>query len=252
MTLRLGDAISDGIDRTLTPTGGVAFASLLALQYLSLASLNTFIAARFPPEVTETLGVTLPVPGTVAGALSAITVLCTVVYLVVVARAFARPRSELSSFPPSLYTRRMGRATLSMFVGSVLVALAVVIGSAVLLVPGLFLAACFVFFIFGVGVEDRGVLGALERSWGLARGHRLKLVGFVFAMGLLGTLVSIPSAALQAGGEPLIGDLITIVANSVGFVFVYGIVAAMYVQLEDGRGPSHGSRPSGDGSPTGL
>lgn len=252
MSLQLTDAISDGIGRTLTPTGGVAFVSLLALQFLSLASINTFMAAQLPPEVTETLGVTLPVSGTVAGVLSVGTVLFTAVYFVIVARAFARPRSELSSLPSSLYTRRMARATLSMLVGGLLVGIAVVIGSAFLFLPGIFLAACFMFVIFAVGVEDRGVFGALKRSWGLARGHRLKLGVFVVSLGVLGTLVSVPSAILQAGGDPLLGNLVTIVANSVVFVFVYGIMAAMYVQLGDGSTRSRGSRSTREGSTTSI
>lgn len=252
MALQLTKAVSDGIERTLTLTGAVAFVLLFALQFLSLASINTAIAARFPPEATETLGVMLPVSGTVAGVLSVGTLLFTVVYLVIVARAFVRPQSELSSFPPLLYTRRMARATLSMLVGSIFVALAVMIGSVFFILPGIFLAACFMFFIFAVGVEDRGVLGGLKRSWGFSRGHRLKLGVFVFSLGVFGMLVSIPSAILQAGGEPLLGDLITVVANSIGFVFVYGIMAAMYVQLQNGSKPPHNSQPTRDVSTTSL
>ncbi len=252
MTLQLTTAISDGIKRTLTLTGGVAFALLAALQFLSLASVNTVLAAWLPPQVTETLGVMLPISGAVAGALFAATALLTAVYFVIVARAFVRPQSELSTFPPSLYTRRMARATLSMFVGGIFVAFAVTIGSVFLILPGIFLAACFIFFIFAVGVENRGVLGALKRSWGLARGHRLKLGVFVVSLGVLGMLVSIPSTIFQAAGEPLIGDLITVVANSIVFVFVYGIMAAIYVQLQNEHAPSRGSQPTGNASTTTL
>jgi hypothetical protein len=242
MSLQVTDAISDGIGRTFTLTGGIAFALLLAIQFLSVASVNTVIAARFPSEVTDTLGVTLPVSGTVGSALLVATMLFTPIYFVVVARAFARPRAELSSFPAPLYTRRMGRATLSMLVGGIFVSIAVVIGSVFFFLPGIFLAACFLFFIFAVGVEDRGVLGGLKRSWGLARGNRLRLGVFVFLLGVMGAIVGIPSTVFQAAGEPLIGNLITVFANSVIFVFVYGIMAAMYLQLEDGDEPRGGAR----------
>jgi hypothetical protein len=244
MTLQLADAVADGIGRALTTTGGIVFGLLLATQLLLLASMNTVLAAQLPPETTDVLGLTLPVSGTVAGVLLVGTFLATTAYFVVVARALTRPRAELSSFPRSLYTRRMGRATLSMLVGSVLIFFAVMIGFAFLILPGIFLAACFLFFIFAVGAEDRGVIAALKRSWALARGNRLRLGAFVLVIGIAGGILGVPAAVFQAAGEPLIGDLVTGFVNSLMFTLVYGIMASMYVQLRDGREHGGGAQPS--------
>lgn len=246
MALQLANAVTDGIRRTVTKTGGILFALLFATQLLLLAGVNTAVAAQFPPEVADALGLTLPVSGTVASVLLLGAFLFTAVYFVMVARAFSRPRAELSSFPSSVYSQRVGRATLSMLVGGVVVFIAVMIGLVLFIFPGIFLAASFMFFIFAVGVEDRGVIGGLKRSWGLARGNRLRLGLFVFLVGILGGILGIPSAIFQAAGAPVIGDLVTALVNSLMFTVIYGIMAAMYVQLRegDGTGGVSGSQPS--------
>jgi len=55
MALQLTDAVTDGIGRTVTKTGGILFGLLLATQLLLLASVNTAVAAQFPPEVADDL-----------------------------------------------------------------------------------------------------------------------------------------------------------------------------------------------------
>lgn len=109
MALQLIDAVIDGSRRTASKTGGILFGVLFATQLLLLASVNTAVAAEFPPEVTDALGLMLPVSGTVASMVLLGTFLFTAVYFVMVARAFTRPRSELSSFPSSIHTVRQSR-----------------------------------------------------------------------------------------------------------------------------------------------
>jgi hypothetical protein len=244
MALQLIDAITDGTRRVLTRTGGVLLVLLLAQQLLLVTSINTLLAAEAPPAVTDVIGLTIPVSGTVAGAVLLGTFVFSGVYFVVLSRAFARPLPQLSSFPTELYTRRVGRATLSTLVGGIVVFVAVMIGFAFLLVPGLFLAACFLFFIFAVGVEDRGVLGALKRSWSLSKGNRLRLVAIVLISGIVGAFVGVVPTLFQLAGASALGDIASAVINSVLFTFVYGITAAAYLQVADGEGSLGGPRSS--------
>lgn len=244
MALQLIDAVTDGTSRTATKTGGILFGLLLATQLVLVASVNTAVAAEFPPEAADALGLTLPVSGTIASGLLFASFLFTATYFVMVAWAFTRPQSELSSFPGSIYTRRFGRATLSMLVGGTAVFFAVMIGLVLFIFPGIFIAASFIFFIFAVGVEDRGVIGGLKRSWGLARGNRLRLGLFVVLIGVLGGILSVPSAIFQAAGAPVIGDLVTAFLNSLVFTVIYGMMAAMYLQLREGDTGTLGSQPS--------
>lgn len=237
MALRLTSAFTDGVRRVLTRTGGILFALLFAYQLVLLASLNTLIDSALPSDAGVGLGFTLPVSGTVAGGLLIGSLVFATAYFVVLTRAFARPVAELSTFPAELYTRRMGLATLWMFVGGVVVFVAVTIGLAFLLLPGLFLSACFLFFIFAVGVEDRGPVGSLGRSWDLSRGNRLRLVLLVFLMGVGSAAVSVVPTLLDLAGASVLGDFASVVLNSVLFIFVYGITAAAYLQVaDDGAG----------------
>lgn len=236
MALQLSRAIGDGIRRVPTLTGGVLFGLLLVTQVLTVASANTLVEGALPAEAAPQIGLTLPLSGAAAAVLLGATYAFTGVYFVLVARGFARPLSELSTFPAELYTRDVGRATLRTIVGGIVVGVAVAVGTLMLFLPGLFLAVSFLFFIFAVGVEDRGVVDALRRSWDLARGNRLRLGLVVALLAGAGMIVGIVPPLFAAAGAPALGDLTSALLNSVLFVFVYGIMAAAYLQLRDGDG----------------
>ncbi len=237
MTLQLGRAISDGIDRILTPTGGILLVVFLSFQLLTQASINTAIISLFPDgpagEMEAALGLTLPVSGTTAGGLFVGTVVLSSAFFVVLSRALTRPTAALSSFPSDLYTRRMGRSTLSMFVGGLVVGIAIMIGSVLLVFPGIFLAVSFLFFTFAVGVEDRGILGALKRSWGLSRGNRLRLAALVIVAGVIGSVGGLVGTVFDLASSATAGELIVNTLNSVVFVLLYGVIASAYLQLRD-------------------
>lgn len=241
MALHLTDAITTGSRRIVTRTGGILLVLLLVLQALFVTSLNTLIAANAPPTTADMIGLMLPLSGPAAGAISVATALLNALYFVVLSRALARPLSELSSFPSELYTRRIGRASLTMLITGVITFLAIMVGFVLLVLPGLFLAACFIFVIFAVGVEDRGVIGALKRSWTLSKGNRLRLMVIVFLTGAIGAVVGVVPGLFQLAGAAAVGDVVTIGLNSVLFMFVYGIIAEAYRQLTSGDGDRGGA-----------
>lgn len=237
MALQLGQMISDGIKRVVTPTGGILLVAFIALQLLTQASINTAIISFFPPgpagEIEAALGLTLPVSGTVAGGLFVAALVLTSAYFVVLSRALTRPMAALSSFPSDLYTRRIGRATLSMIVGGLVIGVTVVLGSVFFILPGIFFAVCFLFFVFAVGVEDRGLISALKRSWGLSRGNRLKLALLVVFAGVTGFIGGLIGTIFDLAGSAIVGELIVNTFNSVLFVLLYGLMAAAYLQVQD-------------------
>jgi len=242
MALQLGRAVSDGVKRILTPTGAVLLVVLFALQLLVQSSINTAIVDAFPPgpagELEAAFGLTLPVSGTVASALALLAYLLITGFLVALSRALVRPRSELSSFPASLYTRRIGRATLAMLVAGILVGVAVTVGLVLFVLPGIFLAASLMFYIFAIGVEDRGVVSGLQRSWALAGGNRLKLVALVILSAVVGGVVGGVAAVFELSGAPVVAELISNAISSLLFTFLYGIMAAAYLQVRDDAGGS--------------
>ena len=236
MPLQLGQAVSNGIRRILTPTGGILLVGFLALQLLTQASINTAVTSVFPDgpagEIEAALGMTLPVSGTVAGGLFVGAVVLSSAYFAVLSRALTRPTKELSSFPSDLYTRRMGRATLSLFVGGLIVGPAILIGFVLLFIPGIFLAVSFLFFTFAVGVEDRGIVDGLKRSWELSRGDRLKLSVLVILAGVIGFISGIVGTLFDITNAAIVGELIVNALNSILFVLLYGIIAAAYLQVQ--------------------
>ncbi|WP_049984817.1 hypothetical protein [Halobellus rufus] len=236
MGLHLTRAFGDGIKRVLTRTGAILFGTLLLIQFLVQASVNTAVLGFVPPEASGqigSLGLTLPVSGSVGAALLLVALVATSIYFVALARALTRPTGELSTLPETLYRRRLGRATISMLLGGLVVGISVSIGLAFVLLPGIFLSACFLCFIFAVGVEDRGPISALRRSWDLSRGNRLKLSVIVVLSGVIGAVIGVVGTVFDLVGAAVLGEVLTIVIGSVLFIFLYGVMAASYLQLRD-------------------
>jgi hypothetical protein len=192
------------------------------------------VLGYLPPEAAAQFrrqsGLSLPISGDAGLALFAVLLVVSTVYFVVLSRTFARPRSELSSFA-TVSTERLGRATVIAMVGGFFVSMAVLVGFAFLFLPGLFLAASFSFFIFAVAVEDRGLVDSLKRSWGLARGSRLKLGVLFLAAAVFGGLIGIISPVLDFAGVPIAAEVVTVLFTAVFFLPFYAILASAYLQL---------------------
>ena len=250
MGFHLGRALTGGIKRVLTRTGGILLVGLFVLQLLSQASINTAIAGAAPEDAGFAVGLTLPVSATVAGVLIPLLLLVSAVYFVVLSRAFSRPLRELSSFPSSLYTRRIGRAARSQGGGGARARVALTLGLVLLLLPGLFLAACFLFFAFAVSVEDRGFIDGLKRSWDLSRGNRLKLGIIVVVSGAIGAAIGMVGTVFEVAGLPVVADLAAVTITSLLYVPLWGIIASAYLQLVDAE--SGGTDRTGTGDPLGT
>ncbi|ELZ38548.1 hypothetical protein C473_00102 [Halorubrum distributum JCM 10247] len=138
----------------------------------------------------------------------------------------------MSRFPATL-RRRLGRTTVFALVGGLIVTVSIMLGTVLLILPGLFLAASFLFFIFGVAVEDRGIISSLKRSWGLARGSRIKLGILVVVTALFGGIIGAITPLLTLAGLPVVADVVTVVLTTVFFVPYYAIIASAYLQLRN-------------------
>jgi len=245
MALQLSHAVSDGIRRVFTRTGGVLFLGLLAIQLGTQTLVNTALLGYLPSEAatefSNNVGLTLPVSGEIALAALGVFMLLSSAYFVILSRTFAQPLSKAGSFPASL-TKRLGRASIIALVGGVVVSVLVMIGSLLLLIPGLFFGVSFLFFTFAVAVEDRGVIGSLKRSWGLARGSRLRLGVLLFVSVLFGGGIGGLAPLLTLAGLSVAADLIIISVVSVFLLPYYAIIAAAYLQLRDGQ--ARPDRPS--------
>lgn len=106
------------------------------------------------------------------------------------------------------------------FIASVLVGIAVAIGFALLIIPGIYLAITFGFFGYNIVDKEHGIVQSIEQSAAITRGRKGELfaygVGLIFfnLLGLLalgvGVLVTIPVSLLatayvyrKLNGEPV-------------------------------------------------
>jgi len=237
MSFQLSTAFTDGIKRTTTKTGGIVFGLYLLFQTVNIVLTNTTTAATLPAEAAGEVGLIAPIPAAVAGVLLFVSYLLLLVLFVVIARAFARPLGELSTFPSELYTRRIGWATVSMIIASIFVFVAVAVGFVLLIIPGVFLSLCFLLYWYTIAVEDCGPIEGLRRSWDLSRGNRLRLL-FVFGVLIaLGVVSSIVSTIAGLAGIPAVGDGAVILVGSLIGVLYQGILASTYLQIVEATAP---------------
>jgi hypothetical protein len=136
----------------------------------------------------------------VAAALGGAALLLGVGVFLVTARLLTRGLSKLSSLPDDLFTRRIGRAFLSALVVSVILAVALPLGFALLFVPGLFPTVSLQFALFAVAVEDTSPIDALRRSWEPVSGNRWRLLALVVLFGILGGIGGVVGSLFAVGG----------------------------------------------------
>jgi hypothetical protein len=240
MALRLGQAVGRGARRALSISGIVALVLTIGYQIVFVGSLNTLVVDQLPPSVQPgdvTIGFTLPLSTDVAAALGVLALLLGVGVFLVTARLLSRDLSALATLPGGLFTRRIAPAFLSALVVSVVLAVAIPLGFALLFVPGLFLTVSLQFALFAVAVEDSGPIDALRRSWALASGNRWRLLALVVLFGVLGGIGGLVGS-LFSFVSPSVGQLASLTVNSVLVVLMYGILADAFVQLRGEPTPS--------------
>lgn len=247
MSLQLGDTIADGARRAFTKTGGVLMALLFAFMIVFMGAMNTVIVELVPAEFQDSqqFGLVFPVSPAVAGGIAAVGMLFGVVFYLVTTRALTREHAELSSLPAELFTRRIGRATLSAIGATILIQLAVTVGFFLLFVPGIFLTVSFMFAVFAIGVEDRRAIDSMRRSWQLASGNRWRLLALLVIVGVFVALLTTIGSVFGVL-DPLVGDVVSLAIISVLSIVSYGVVAEAYVRLRDDDGGEKGGTESPD------
>jgi uncharacterized membrane protein len=215
----------------------------ISYQLLFVGSVNTIVVDRLPSGVQSSsagVGFTLPLSTEVAAALAVLALLLGTGVFLVTARLLTRNLSALSSLPGELFTRRLGRGFLSVLAISVILGVAIPVGFVLLFVPGLFLVVTFQFAVFVVAVEDTGPIEAFRRSWELASGNRWRLLALVVLFGVIGAIGGVVGTLL-AFVSPSVGQLVSLVINSVVVILTYGIIAESFVQLRSGSASSTSS-----------
>ena len=242
MVFSIIDAMTDGFDRT-RERNGLIFVAVFA----ALAVVNALVAPTNLGPAAETapaIGLVDVATGLVSFAIT----IATLVLAIVALRTFASDEREI--IPREFQRRNIGLATLNLFVGAIVFALAVAVGSIFLIVPGLFILVSLYYWSVFVAVEDQNFVEAFRSSWALTRGSRLRLFGLGVAVVFLGFIVNVAVGvpAVLAGG--VIGTTLVQIGGAVVTVYALATTARAYDQLHTLEEPPEAEpRPGAAGTP---
>ncbi|MFC7098185.1 hypothetical protein [Halobaculum marinum] len=232
-TLRIGTALTDGIDR-LNTRGGLTLALVIAaLQVVMQVALNSLfddlLAPSLPPEAASAYPLALPLPASVSGVVALLALAVTFVVTIVAMRAVY---ADIDEVPTAEHTRRLGRTALVLIVVSVITTVAITVGFVFLVFPGIFLMVCLIFAQLAVVIEDRGVVASLKRSWSLTAGNRIRL----FVLGVVVVIVgSVVGGAFGLLGivSPVVGNILSAAVTGFVSLFSIAVLVSAYRQLAD-------------------
>lgn len=237
MSQKLGiiDAFTFGIDR-LTTKGGlylvVAYILVQLVTQVSVQSVSASILSGSIPQeqIARNYPLALDLPVAVSGTVTLLMMLAGMTLSIVAMRALY---SNIESFPTAEHTRRLPMTILVLFVASTITAVAILIGFVFLILPGIFLAVCLSLVQVAVAVEDAGVIEALQRSWTITKGHRIRL----FVLGLIVTVLTMIAGGvfgMLSAVSPIAGTLASAVILSVISLYGLAILVGAYSQLVSG------------------
>lgn len=260
MSLQLGSALKRGATQLLSRAGLVILAVYAAVMLLYQLSVNTVIQSVLlgivPPDVSAAAMpglVTLPISSTVAGVLVAAALLAAAVVSVVAVRTFVADERE--RIPQRFLTDRMVFAVVNVVVGGVVFGVVVLLGTLLLVVPGIVAYVGFLFMMQYVAVENDNFVTAMRRSWRLTKGNRIRV--FLLVVVLLAAVFAV-TFAVNFGlgfvlGVALGSSASGVVSLAVGMVnvlttlYLLAVLSNAFVQLREDDAPStRGPRPTTD------
>ncbi|MFB6157286.1 MAG: hypothetical protein ABEJ34_05535 [Haloferacaceae archaeon] len=238
--LSVGGAVRDGAARFLSRTGALLLALYLPAMVLYQLSFNglldALLGSRLPGEAS--VGVTYPAPTAVHAAVVLVTLVGMSAFTVVAVRTFVAGATD--DIPREFYTRRLPWTTANVIVGGLAFGLLVVIGSLLLVIPGIVAYVGLVFTTMFIAAEDEHFVAAFRRSWGLVRPAFLSVfalllvlvVGVGLAAGIVGAVLSVGAAAV---GLETWSNVVSTAVTVPLSLFVLAVLAAAFDRLRGTR-----------------
>lgn len=225
MTLDIGEAIRDGVDRTMQRNAAMLVGALFLLN-LSSSFLGLRMEAMTGDGAAMSASLSL-----VAGALiaSAAVMVLSFLILIVAIRTFVGDETE--TIPRDYLHRDMTRTLGHTIIGSIAFLIVVGAGFMLFLVPGIYLFLALMFWVFFVAVEDMGALEAMQESWEFTTGHKWDLYGFGLILLTILLVLALPTFALDAEAMP--GIVTTSLLSAVTNVFLLAVTSQAFIQLRE-------------------
>ncbi len=260
MSLDIGEALSEGFDRTFSRNGLVligvfvifGFVNTVVQQSYNLVQYEQFDPAPFfsefegipfeQAEIQEFMDQAMQQASTLAyldGLSLPVLFALTLVFAfvaeairIVAVRTFVS--EETASIPGSLVRRNIAWATVNGVIGGLVVLILIVIGLILLVLPGLFLAVTLYFVRQEIAVEDKNFVDAMTDSWRLTKGSRFQVFALAAILVILGFGVSIVADIFLVMGAT-VASIASIVLLAVVGTFSIASVARAYEQLRAER-----------------
>ena len=234
MSLRIGAALKSGGYRFVCRTGALLTVGYLVLYAVYQTGFNVLMNALYAwiglPAVIP-VPIDLPLP--VAAAVVAAALLALSWVSLVAIRTFVA--GERDAIPRGFRTDGIGWALPNLVVGGLLTTVLATVGFLVLILPGLFLLVGLAFMPMYIAVEGDDFVTAMRRSWELARGNRLSILGLVVVVAALGAAAGagfgLTTLVLALAGLESLTPLFTAVLVAPMTMYNVAAVSAAFEQL---------------------
>jgi hypothetical protein len=244
MPINIETALKRGVNRTVARNGLLLAAVLYVVSTVNAIvglGVQQWVANRgvFPmgvpfsrgmdAEISREMGAALfAIPPAVGAVVSLLAGLATIVLSIGALRIFVSDETE--RLPSEHFTQNVVWPGLNFLVGTIVFGLVVALGFVFLVIPGIFLLVALAFWTVYVAIEDENFVAAMQDSWGLTRGHRLRLFLLGVAVAVVAIVVSaVFGVAGIVGG--VVGVIITQIGSALTTVFTLATLAAAYDQL---------------------
>jgi len=253
MSLDIGAAITEGVERLRSRDGLVVIGAFLVVGVLSSVATQSltvevsealleFAQSPDAPPGTDVesfreqaeqtrAGSPLAVdvsPGIAFGLAFLLGILAEALRIVAV-RTFYAGAGER----PADLTRNLAFATANGFLGGIVVSVLVAVGLVLLVVPGVFLLLALFFVRQEIALEDRNFVDAMAESWALTRGNRLNLLGLVVVLLVVGLVAFLPTVATSVAGSSTASVVVGAVVSPLVTVFGIAATTRAYAQLKE-------------------
>ncbi|GGL33530.1 hypothetical protein GCM10009037_16450 [Halarchaeum grantii] len=243
MSLKIGQALEDGIQRSTTRVALPFVVLAFVFQALASVSASTYVArllqGRDLPQGMSvadlTSGPVLPIG---LGGVALLYVLLAVGFFFVYIALFRAFVDDVDALTADLFTRR----ALGAFVHYVLFGVIFFFIALVNVVPVLgqivfiFLVTALWFAPLRIAAEDDGAVTALKQSWSLTSGNRLRLFGLGFVYVLVAGIANAVAGGIF-GLVPYVGFLGTALVSGYFTVLNVATTVAAYEQLTGDDAP---------------
>lgn len=124
----------------------------------------------------------------------------------------------------------IGWKVFNLFLGTILFGILVVVGLALLVLPGLILSTLLIFFPAAIAIDNESAFGALSTSTGVVRGNFLSAIGLLFVGTVVFVITGVIGSAIGGPGSGAAGAVFGELISALATVFGAALIADAYVQ----------------------